>query len=277
MNNIYKPYKRGLKKPIVTLTTDFGNKDPYVACMKGVILSICPEATIIDITHDISKFDIEEAAYILYRAYSFFPPGTIHVCVVDPGVGTERKPIAIKTRRYIFVGPDNGVLTIAAEDDGIEDIRVIESRYVMLSEVSYTFHGRDIFAPAAAWIALGYPLEMLGRSIDRIDVVKFDKPQISGGKVIGRIIYVDSYGNLVTNIKWDLIKDRVTFGEKVRLYYMGNEVSIPLSRSYGEAPLGELVLIPGSGGFMEISVNMGNASEKLGLKKGDQIYMEINR
>ncbi|MEM2740519.1 MAG: SAM-dependent chlorinase/fluorinase [Candidatus Bathyarchaeia archaeon] len=266
-----------MKKPIVTLTTDFGYKDPYIACMKGVILSICFEATIIDITHDVSKFDVEEAAYILYRAYGFFPPRTIHICVVDPGVGTERKPIAIKTRRYIFVGPDNGVLTIAAEDDGIEDIRVIESRYVMLSEVSYTFHGRDIFAPAAAWIALGYPLEMLGRSIDRIDVVKFDKPQISGGKVIGRIIYVDSYGNLVTNIKWDLIKDRVTFGEKVRLYYMGNEVSIPLSRSYGEVPLGELVLIPGSGGFMEISVNMGNASEKLGLKKGDQIYMEINR
>lgn len=264
-------------KPIITLTTDFGGRDPYVACMKGVILSICSEATIIDITHDVPKFDIEEAAYILYRAYSFFPPRTIHVCVVDPGVGTERKPIAIKTRRYVFVGPDNGVLAVAAEDDGIEDIRIIESRDVMLGEVSYTFHGRDIFAPAAAWIALGYPLEMIGRSVDRIEITRFHKPEISGGRVMGRIIYVDSYGNLVTNIRWDMIRSRVAFGDRIRLHYRSGEVSIPLSKAYGDVPLGELLLIPGSGGFMEISVNMGNASERLGLKKGDQIFMEIDK
>lgn len=262
-------------KPLITLTTDFGYKDPYVACMKGVILSICHEAMIIDITHDVSKFDVEEAAYILYRVYSFFPYGTIHVCVVDPGVGTERRPIAIKTRRYIFVGPDNGVLTIAAEDDGIEGIYVIESELVMLREVSYTFHGRDIFAPTAAWIALGYPLKMLGRSVDEIERARFDMPRIDGNKLKGRIIYVDSYGNLITNIRWNLIRDRVTFGSIVKLSYRDHEAYVPISKAYGEVPPGELLLIPGSGGFIEISVNMGDASRKLDLKKGDHIYLEF--
>ncbi|MCX8162114.1 MAG: SAM-dependent chlorinase/fluorinase [Candidatus Bathyarchaeota archaeon] len=262
-------------KHVITLTTDFGYRDPYVACMKGVILSICPNATIIDVTHDVSKFDVEEAAYILYRAYSFFPSGTIHVCVVDPGVGTERRPIAIESKRYIFIGPDNGVLTLAAEDDGIEGVYVIESRHVMLGEVSFTFHGRDIFAPTAAWIALGYPLEMLGRSVEDIERVRLATPLIDGNRLRGKIIYVDSYGNLVTNVRWDLIKGRVAFGDTVKLSYRDREVYASISKAYGEVPLGELLLIPGSGGFMEISMNMGDASKKLDLKRGDYVYLEF--
>jgi S-adenosylmethionine hydrolase len=267
----------GMVRTVITLTTDFGYRDPYVACMKGVILSICSEVVLVDITHDVSKFDVEEAAYILYRAYSFFPPGTIHVCVVDPGVGTERKPIVVRTKRYVFVGPDNGVLAMAAEDDGIEDIYAIESGTVTLRDVSYTFHGRDIFAPAAAWIALGYPLEALGRRVKGMERVKLDIPQIDGGRLKGRVIYVDSYGNIVTNIRWDLVKGKVSFGDTVKLSYRGAEVYIPILKAYGDAAPGELLLIPGSGGFIEISLNMGNASEKLSLRKGDYIDLEVDR
>jgi S-adenosylmethionine hydrolase len=262
-------------RTVITLTTDFGYRDPYVACMKGVILSICSEAVLVDITHDISKFDVEEAAYILYRAYSFFPPRTIHVCVVDPGVGTERRPIAVRTKRYIFVGPDNGVLAMAAEDDGIEDVYTIESGTVTLREVSYTFHGRDIFAPAAAWIALGYPLEALGRRVKDMKKIKSDTPQIGGGRLRGKVIYIDSYGNIVTNIRWDLIKGKVSFGDTVKLSYRGGEVYVPILKAYGDAAPGGLLLIPGSGGFIEVSVNMGNASEKLNLRKDDYIDLEV--
>lgn len=266
-----------MARPVVTLTTDFGLRDPYVACMKAVILSICREAVVVDITHEVSKFDVEEAAYILYRAYGFFPDGTVHVAVVDPGVGTERKPIVLKTRRYFFVGPDNGVLSLAAEEDGVEAVYAIESREVILPEVSLTFHGRDLFAPAAAWIALGYPVQKVGGRLKGFERVRLPEPSPSGDRLEARIIYVDSFGNLVTNVRVDSLKDVVEYGEVLEVRFRGVSFEAPLLRAYGEAEVGELLLIPGSGGFLEISVNMGSAADRLRLGRGDRVELRFRK
>jgi hypothetical protein len=184
---------------IITLTTDFGLKDPYVAEMKAVILDINPEATVVDITHEIEKFNIRMGAYILASAFQYFPKGTIHLAVVDPGVGTQRQPILIQTKHSYFVGPDNGVLALAANSQGIEHSYEITNRKLVLPKISCTFHGRDVFAPAAAHLTKGIQPEKFGPEIHETVMPKFAKIVRRKDMLIGEVMHVDGFGNIITN------------------------------------------------------------------------------
>ena len=186
---------------MITLTTDFGLSDPYVAEMKGVILTINPKATIIDITHGIEKFNIRMAAFVLASAAPYFPKGTVHLTVVDPGVGTERRAIMVQTKLGYFVGPDNGVLMLAAQSQGIERIHEISNPNLMLPQTSSTFHGRDIFAPAAAHLDCGVKPSEFGEEIKNPVSTLFAAVQQNNGVLTGEILHIDSFGNIVTNIK----------------------------------------------------------------------------
>jgi S-adenosyl-L-methionine hydrolase (adenosine-forming) len=239
---------------IITLTTDFGLKDHYVGAMKGVIVSINPDVLIIDITHEIPPQDIFKGAFTLRNFYRYFPEGTIHIVVVDPGVGSRRKPIVLEADKNIFVGPDNGVFTfICHESKSIKAFEISNPKYI-LSNVSSTFHGRDIFAPAAAHISLGISIEDLGRNVKKNVGLSIKEPEIQRDEIIGEFIYADSFGNLITNIPSDLIKP------KSRIY-IGKRIIDGISKSYADAPEGELLAIIGSSGFLEISVNRGRASD----------------
>jgi S-adenosylmethionine hydrolase len=185
---------------IITLTTDFGLKDPYAAEMKAAILSLCPNAAIVDITHQIEKFNTRIGVYVLASAAPYFPEGTIHVAVVDPGVGTRRRPILIQTQRGFFVGPDNGLLISAAEHQGIKRIHEITNPRLMLPKVSSTFHGRDVFAPAAAHLANGVHPTEFGREIREIARPEFTKVTRRKDMLIGEVLHVDNFGNIITNI-----------------------------------------------------------------------------
>ncbi len=237
---------------IVTLTTDFGIKDHYVGAMKGVMLTINPDILIVDITHQIPPQDIFSGAFTLRNFYRYFPEGTIHVAVIDPGVGTRRKPIALEVGGYIFIGPDNGVFTfVCRESKSIRAFEISNPKYV-LPNVSHTFHGRDIFAPAAAHISLGTSLEGLGERVKKPVMISVKEPEIRSGEIIGEFIYTDSFGNLISNIPAKLIKTRSRI-------YVGKRVINGISKSYADGRKGELIAIIGSSGLLEISVNQGRA------------------
>jgi S-adenosylmethionine hydrolase len=241
-------------KRIVTLTTDFGIKDHYVGVMKGVMLSINPDILIIDITHQIPPQDILGGAFTLRNIYRYFPQGTIHVAVIDPGVGSGRKSIALEADGSIFIGPDNGIFTfICRESKSAKVFEISNSKYV-LPNVSHTFHGRDIFAPAAAHISLGIPPEDLGKGVKNPMMISIKEPETRGDEIIGEFIYVDSFGNLISNIPSELIKP----GFKI---HVGKRTINGISKSYADAQKGELTAIIGSSGLLEISVNQGRASD----------------
>lgn len=241
-------------KRIVTLTTDFGIKDHYVGVMKGVMLSINPDVLIVDITHQIPPQDIFGGAFTLRNFYRYFPQGSIHVAIIDPGVGSRRKPIALKADGYIFIGPDNGVFTfICRESKSAKVFEISNSKYV-LPNMSHTFHGRDIFAPAAAHISLGIPLEDLGKGVKKPVMISIKEPETRGDEIVGEFIYVDSFGNLISNIPSELIKP----GSRI---YVGKRTINGISKSYSSAQKGELIAIIGSSGLLEISVNQGRASD----------------
>ena len=261
---------------IITLLTDFGLKDHYVASMKGVILDIYPYAVIVDISHDVPKYSIRTAAFILKCAYKYFPRGTIHVVVVDPGVGTQRRPIVVKTTNYYFVGPDNGVLMMAAQEDKIKEVYMIENPEFMRREISYTFHGRDIFAPTAAYLARGYSVKRVGRSVEDYIVPSFSRAKIKNRSIEGEIVHIDDFGNVITNISAnDLKLLDVEIGEKVLVEIGGNELKLRLVKSFGYAEKGEMVLIIDSGNLLEISINLGNAAEELKVDIGDQVCIKL--
>jgi S-adenosylmethionine hydrolase len=241
-------------KRIITLTTDFGLDDYYVGAMKGVILGINPDAQIIDITHSIPKYDVIKAAFTARNIYPYFPKGTIHVVVVDPGVGGKRKPIALHSEQGIFIGPDNGVFSFIYELSKEVRIREIANVEYMLEEMSNTFHGRDIFAPVAAQISLGLDINELGEGLESPVLLDFPEPTITEDEIIGEVIYTDSFGNLITNIKGDLIKGYSRI-------HIDKFIIDSVASSYQDADNGELLAIIGSSDFLEISVNRGSASE----------------
>ena len=256
--------------------TDFGYRDHYVAAMKGVILSICPEAVIVDVSHGIPKFDVRAAAYVLRGAYRYFPHGSIHVVVVDPGVGTGRRAIAVKCRRYTFIGPDNGVLMLAALEDGVEEVRLIENEELMLPRISTTFHGRDVFAPVAAHLARGVPLHLVGRIVSNYHIPSFARPLVKERKVECEVLYVDDFGNVVTNVDEHLLKRLgIGAGSRVVVRSEGRTLHLELLPSYGYAGEGDLLLLVNSEGFLEIAVNRGSAAERLGLRPGSRLELEI--
>lgn len=256
----------------MTLTTDFGLQDHFVAAMKGVILTIAPTAQIIDITHQITPFDINEAAFTLAEAWRYFPKKTVHIVVVDPGVGSARRPILAQAGGHSFLAPDNGVLTLLYEQEATKVRHLTATKY-MRAEVSQTFHGRDIFAPAAAHLAKGTPVASFGKLID--DPVKLPniRPHRSGRRAwSGAILKIDRFGNLITNFS------RAEFPTLASMKFSltaGLEQIIWLRGSYAEAPFGEPFAIWGSSGYLEVSVNQGHAAKQLGVGVGAPVELEL--
>jgi S-adenosylmethionine hydrolase len=263
-----------MRKPIITLLTDFGTKDHYVASMKGVILNINPQCLLIDITHHVNPHDIEEGAFLLANAYSYFPKGTIHLSVVDPGVGGIRKPVLLVTQNYFFVGPDNGLFTLIAQRERVKQIVVPTKQKYFLPKISKTFHGRDLFAPVAAHLSLGIRPGAFGYKINAMKRLMFQKPIIKEGELIGEILHIDTFGNLVSNI------DEETFFRFIRnrpfVVNAGRKAIHGLKNGYWEGNQGELMALLGSGGFLEVSVREGNAQKALKVKRGDPIQIVIS-
>jgi len=255
---------------LITLLTDFGGVDPFVGVMKGVIYGIDPDVTLIDLTHGIAAQDVMAGAFALLTAYRYFPPGTLHLAVVDPGVGTERRALAILTTRYLFVGPDNGLLSWAAVDDGIRYVVSITNGDYLLPHPSATFHGRDIFAPAAAHLSLGVHPDELGERIDDPLVLDFPKQRYEGTyRITGTVIYVDRFGNLITNVR--LTGDELPSITTITL----KDTAIKgISQTYREARPGEPLALVGSSGFVEIACNEASAAEVLGAGRGDEVIFD---
>jgi hypothetical protein len=259
---------------IITLTTDFGLADGYAGTMKGVILGIAPTATIVDISHDISPQDVREAAYTLYTAYPYFPQGTIHVVVVDPGVGSERRAIALRTPRATFVAPDNGVLSYVVAREMVEEIVDLTNPRYHLSPASCTFHGRDIFAPAAAHLARGIPLAELGEPLAEIVAFPLPRPQVRpDGTIVGQVIHVDRFGNLITSITSRDLADHLLLREST-IQIKGQSIR-GIANSYAEGTPGKLLALIGSSAHLEIAVPGGSASQALEAKVGDEALLKV--
>ncbi len=252
---------------VITFTTDFGTKDGYVAQMKGVILSICPDAHLIDVTHDINSFCILEGALVLKGISRYFPEGTIHVAVVDPGVGSARRGIVLKAGNRFYIGPDNGLFSLTLESSEPWEAREIANPDYMLPDPHPTFHGRDVFAPTAACLCSGRPFELVGPLIQEPIRLDLPEPSQTLEGIRGQIIYVDRFGNLTSNVS------AVMLTRKVRYIEVGN-LRIPGIRSFfGEANEGEPLALINSFGFLEIAVNMMDASEKLGIGIGAEVRL----
>lgn len=250
--------------PLITLLTDFGTTDSYVAEMKGVLLCRLPDAVLVDLTHAVPPGDVRAAAYLLGRVWHRFPPGTVHLAVVDPGVGTSRAALAIRAHDHWFVGPDNGLFTPVLRDAAVE-IAVLPTP----DGAAPTFHGRDLFAPAAAALAAGLPLASLGEPLTspphRLAVTE---PHYEGKSVVGEIVYVDRFGTLVTNLTTEWFPPYAVL--EVEDLDIG-----PLRRTFGDVPTGGLLAYVGSGGAVEIAVRDGSASRRLGLGVGGRIRVRL--
>jgi len=258
--------------PIITLLSDFGLKDPYVAELKAVILSIHPEARVVDVSHEIEKFNVRMGAFVLASAAPYFPEGTVHVAVVDPGVGTKRRPIVVETKRAFYVGPDNGLLMLAAEREGIRHVHVPSNSRFMLPRVSKTFHGRDIFAPAAAHLARGCKPSDFGSEIRDWVVPRFAKPRLTKGTLVGEVLHIDDFGNLVTNIsRAEFEKTGIREGAVFRFRLRDRATKLKFCSTYGEVPVGKSLALIGSHDFLEISTNQGSAFKKFGARAGDTV------
>ncbi len=253
---------------VITLLTDFGLGDYFVGAMKGVILSINPKATIVDITHEVPPQDVLAAAFILEASWPYFPQGSIHVAVVDPGVGSGRRIIAVKTVRAIFLAPDNGLLTPILKSEDVQEIFSITNPNYWLPEVSPTFHGRDIFAPVAAHLSLGVPLEDMGVTIEDPILLEWPCPfKLPDGTIVGHILHIDRFGNLITNLKAHDLKEGVV------IRVAGCKIH-GLKRTFADVGEGEPVAYIGSTGRLEIAIRQGNAARTFKLRRGDKIYVE---
>lgn len=262
----------------ITLLTDFGLTDTYVGVMKGVVASINPAARIIDLSHNIKPQDIREAAFLLAGSFSYFPPGTIHVVVVDPTVGSERPALCVQSGGYFFIGPDNGVTSIACYRAGRPKIFGIENEDYFLKDPSHTFHGRDIFAPAAAHLSAGIPIELMGQRMRSMKRIRQPRPKIEitkrpvQSKVRGQVVHIDKFGNLITNITEKDIQEAFSGAAKEKLLVLCGEHKIKgLSSTYSNVSLGEPLALFGSYALLEVSVREGDASNILSIKRGDPV------
>jgi len=259
-----------MQNRIITLTTDFGLRDPYVAEMKAVILGISPNSTIVDISHEVEKFNIKMGAYLLASAAPYFSKGTIHVAVVDPSVGTKRRPILIKTKQGFLVGPDNSVLALAAKNQGMEHVYEITNKKLMLPRTSSTFHGRDIFAPAAAYLAKGISPAEFGPKIQKIAIQEFAKITKRKDALVGEVLYIDGFGNIITNLGEKELESMKT-KKNLNIQFKNTKLKLKLCKAYAEAKPKEPLTIIGSHSFLEISINQGNAAKVFEAKVGNRI------
>lgn len=260
---------------IITLTTDFGLQDHYVATLKAVILGISPDVRLVDISHDIPPQDVMAGAWVLKNAIPWFPPGTIHLVVVDPGVGTDRNPVALEINNQFFVGPDNGIFSLIAEMNDVTACKLTKTDYWNGDTLSNTFHGRDIFAPVAAHLANGIPLSQLGEDLEELETYHWAKPISDKDGIQGWIVHIDRFGNLISNISEEMFRD-VIGDNRVRIY-VGTTILEELVHSYGYVEEGEPAAFTGSSGMLEVAINKGNAGEMLGVKKGAQISIVLQK
>jgi S-adenosylmethionine hydrolase len=262
--------------PVITLLTDYGLMDSYVAEVKGAILRITPDATIVDISHDVGNYDIEEGAFHLVRSVPYFPEGTVHIGVVDPGVGGGRKPIIIQSQGAFFVGPNNGLLAPAAERLGVERVYEITNRRMLPPKVSDVFDGRDLFGPVGALLAKGVDPSELGVEVPGYVRLPIYEPKLFRSHVEARVIHIDGFGNLVTNITSEVLEtigaeDGCVFAVNVH----GQEYRIPYVRHFSAIPKGELLMLVAGGGYLELSINQGNAHETLGVERGNKLSLTL--
>jgi len=262
---------------IITLLTDFGVNDEFVGVMKGVILSVNPAARIVDITHAVDPQDILQAAFLINAAWSYFPTGTVHVVVIDPGVGSQRSIVAIQKAGHIFLAPDNGVLTLLLEANDIGEAVRVENPEFFLHPVSDTFHGRDIFAPVSAHLSAGLVMRQLGTDILPRQLIRLSIPKtkaIRPNELSGIIISVDRFGNLITNIHQSELKcvDDLSDGREPEIA-IGDQTIVGIHRSFHQASAGESLAIIGSRGYLEIAVNCGNAAALFKAKRGDPVHV----
>lgn len=262
-------------RSIVTLLTDLGTEDTYVGVMKGVIASICPHALVIDLTHQVPPQDVATGAFLLDISVDYFPLGTVHVAVVDPGVGTDRTPIAFQTERAFFVGPDNGIFTLVLQRYKMAMAVRLDNPKYHLPERSATFHGRDIFAPVAAHLANGVALEDLGTPVTRLNRLHLPRVRVEWQGVRATVVHLDRFGNAITNLtladyqqwraRWDVREPVVRVGEAGSL--------LPLCRTYGDVPSGKPLALFGSSGRLEVAVNKGSAARAFHLRCGDVVWV----
>jgi S-adenosylmethionine hydrolase len=256
-----------MRMTIITLTTDFGLNDGYVGTLKGVILGIAPDVQLVDLSHEIAPQDIRAAAFVLSRAAPFFPDGTVHLAVIDPDVGSHRRPLAVTTQRASYVGPDNGLFTSALAETGAQAWELDRPAF-WLSDVSRTFHGRDIFAPVAAHLASGVPIQRLGSPIPDPVRLEMASPARHGdGYITGQVIYVDRFGNLITDIPGEWV-----VGDGWHCEIAGRQIE-RVTMSYAAAAQGGLLALVSSAGTVEIAVRDGNAASLLGVSVGAPVTL----
>jgi len=266
---------------VISLLTDFGTEDEYVGLMKGVILSINPLAAVVDITHHIAPQDVIQAAYTLRSSYRYFPKGTIHIIIVDPGVGTDRSIVAIEKEGYTFLAPDNGVLTLVLEDGEIGEAVKVENSDFFIKPVSRTFHGRDIFAPAGAHLSAGTSLKELGPGVSPKEIIRLSlkPPTLSEpGELEGRIVSIDRFGNLITNIDTVSIQ-RLCESEahSIPEIRVGGDRIEGLCAAYEGVASGKALAIIGSRGYLEIAVSKGSARSRFNLERGASVTVRIKK
>ncbi len=253
-----------MNRRIITLLTDFGTRDAYVGAMKGVILGLNPEVVLVDLSHEVPPQDVLAGAFVLAEAAPYFPPGTIHLAVVDPEVGTARRGLAARARGHYLVGPDNGLFSLAWQGAGDLSIVSLTNPGYFRPEVSATFHGRDVFAPVAGYLSLGVALEELGPAIPDPVSLPCPAPVFTPEAARGEIIYVDRFGNLVSNLKASALRDWLA-GRPAHVR-VGGLTLTGLARTYGEVPPGQFLALEGSHGFLEVAVNQASAAQ--GLEAG---------
>lgn len=259
---------------IITLTTDFGLQDHYVSVMKAVMLDIVPDARFIDVSHEIAPQDVMAGAWVVRNAAPHFPANSVHLVVVDPGVGTDRTPVALQIQNQFFVGPDNGIFSLIGEDFGYNAVKLENSAY-WRDDHSNTFHGRDIFAPVAAHLANGTPLEELGPPLEKLVTYRWAIPISDKDGIQGWIVHIDRFGNLISNIPSSLIEE--TIGKSRVKIYVGNSILDEIVPTFGAVPDGEPAAYIGSSDKLEIAINKGNAQQMLSVEKGAQVSIVIQK
>ncbi|MDP9132038.1 MAG: SAM-dependent chlorinase/fluorinase [Nitrospirota bacterium] len=263
-----------LATPLITLLTDFGERDYFVASMKGVILNINPQARIVDLSHHVTAHDVTDAAYLLKSCYRYFPDGTIHVAVVDPGVGSQRRPLLVSSSRYFFIGPDNGVFThVCQEESGVE-VRQIENRQYRLDSDGATFDGRDLFAPAAAWLTKGQSIGSFGRLVPNYERLSIPEPAWDKHVMAGQIVYIDRFGNLISNLTAYHLKEVRGLTKRSDPYVrIGGHTIDGVGRSYAEGSPDQPQALMNSNGYVEVFVKEGRAAERLNVSRGARIEL----
>ena len=260
--------------PIVTLLTDFGERDGFVGIMKGVVLGICPSARLVDLSHEVAPQDITGAALVLLNAVSHFPPGTIHLAVVDPGVGTARRPILIETERFVLVGPDNGLLSLAAEQAPVRRVIHLDRSEWFLPSPTHTFHGRDVFAPVAGHCARGVDCGELGSKADEFARLALPAPRRLDDAIEGQVIHVDRFGNLTCNLRRDEFASSFVAG--VSISVGGTQIS-EISPHYSAVREGKPLALWNSWGHLEIAIRNGSAARHLRSRIGDRVQLKLRR